>query len=128
MHGGFKFVFGQVACPNDDDLPAGVHQFVVVPFIPGSIPFYLVLPEGRVGFRQNKLLASFINKEFYVYSANSRGVLTPHTIHWMLFRYACSASSETSVDKDCRSVLAHNNIRLAGHAFDIEAVAVSVRP
>ena len=125
MHGGFKFVFGQVACPNDDDLPAGVHQFVVVLFIPGSIPFYLVLPEGRVGFRQYELSASLINKEFYVYSANSRGVLTPHTIHWMLFRYACSASSETSVDKDCRSVLAHNNIRLRRFAAEMRHAAVA---
>lgn len=25
-------------------------------------------------------------------TAHSRGVLTPHTVHWTLFRYACSAS------------------------------------
>ena len=35
---------------------------------------------------------------------------------------------ETAVDEDRRSVFAHNDVRLAGHALDIEPVAVSVRP
>ena len=49
LHGVFCFIFGEVACPDDDYLPTGIHQFVVNPCIPSSIPFYLVLPEGGVG-------------------------------------------------------------------------------
>ena len=35
---------------------------------------------------------------------------------------------ETAVNKDRRSVPAHDDVRFAGHALDIEPVAVSVRP
>ena len=35
---------------------------------------------------------------------------------------------ETAVDENSRSVFAHDDVRLAGHALDIEPVAVSVRP
>ena len=65
---------------------------------------------------------------FYVCSANSRGVLTPHTIHRMLFRYACYASSKTTIHKYGSSVSAHHYVRLARHALHVKPVPVSVRP
>ena len=75
-----------------------MHQFVVVPLVAFAVTGYFGLPETGIGLWQDKLLASLVTV------------------------------SETAVDKDSRSVLAHNNIRLAGHALDIEPVAVSVRP
>ena len=35
---------------------------------------------------------------------------------------------ETAVNKDSRSVLAHDDVRLAGYALDIEPVSVPVCP
>jgi len=98
LHGGIQFLFGQVALPKDNDLPTGEHQFIIDPCVPSSIPFYLVLPEVGIGLRQDKLLASLVTVP------------------------------ETTVDEYCRSVFAHYDVRLAGHALDIEPVAVSVRP
>jgi len=37
-------------------------------------------------------------------------------------------AEETETDENRRSVFAHNDVRLAGHALDIEPVAVSVCP
>ena len=117
-----------MACPNDDNLPTGVHQFVVVPLVTFAVAVYLRLPEGGVGFGQYKLLASLLNKEFYVCSANLRAALTPRNVHRTFLRCVLTASSETAVYKDSCPVLAHDDIRLAGHALDIEPVAVSVCP
>lgn len=105
-----------------------MYQIIVILLVTFAVTGDLGLPESGVGLWEYKLLASLINKEFYVCSANSRGVLTPHTIHWMLFRYACSASSETAVDENSRSVSAHYNVRLARHALHVQPVPVSVRP
>ena len=128
LHGGLCLVFGEVACPDDDYLPSGIKQQLVVPSVPFAVAVDFRQPEGGVGLGQYELSASLISKEFYVCSANSRGVLTPHTIHRMLFRYACSASSETAVDENRRSVSAHHYIRLAWHALHVQPVPVSVRP
>ena len=98
LHSGIQFLFGQVALPDDDDLPTGEHQFIIDPCVPSSILLYLGLPELCIGFRQYKQLASLVTVP------------------------------ETAVNKDSRSVLAHDDVRLAGHALDIEPVAVSVRP
>ena len=98
LHGGFCFVFGEVACPDDDYLPSGVKQQLVVPSVPFAVTGYLVLPECRIGLGQYELSASFM------------------------------PVPETAVDKDRRSVLAHDDVRFARHALDIEPVAVSVRP
>ena len=98
LHGGVEFVFGQVARPDDDDLPAGLNQSVIVLLVPFAVAGYLGLPKGGVGFRQYELFATFM------------------------------PVPETAVDKDSRSVLAHHYVRLAGHALDIEPVPVSVRP
>ena len=51
LHGGIQFLFGQVALPDDDYLPAGLHQFVVVLSVPFAVAGYLGLPEVGVGFR-----------------------------------------------------------------------------
>ena len=37
-------------------------------------------------------------------------------------------AEETETDENRRSVFAHDDVRLAEHALDIEPVAVSVRP
>ena len=124
----FCLVFGEVACPDDDYLPTGVKQQLVVPSVPFAVAVDFRLPERCVGLGQYELSASLINNVFYVCSANSRGVLTPHTIHRMLFRYACYASSETAVDENRRSVSAHHYVRLARHTLDVQPVPVSVRP
>ena len=105
-----------------------IYQIIVILLVTFAVAVDLRLPEGGVGLGQYELSAFLINKEFYVCSANSRGVLTPHTIHRMLFRYACSASPETAVDENRRSVSAHHYIRLARHALDVQSVPVSVRP
>ena len=98
LHGGFCFVFGEVACPDDDYLPSGVKQQLVVPSVTFAVTGYLVLPECRIGLGQYELSASFM------------------------------PVPETAVDKDRRSVLAHDDVRFARHALDIEPVPVSVRP
>ena len=98
LHGGFEFVFGQVARPDDYYLPTCIHQGIVVPLVTFAVTGYLVLPECRIGLGQYELSASFM------------------------------PVPETAVDKDRRSVLAHDDVRFAGHALDIEPVAVSVRP
>jgi len=58
----------------------------------------LVLPECRIGLGKYKLFASFV------------------------------AMPETAVDKDCRSILAHDDVRLARYALDIQPITVSVCP
>ena len=98
LHGGFCLVVGEVTCPDDYYLPTGIHQFVVNPCIPSSIPFYLVLPESGVGLGQYELSASLMSVP------------------------------ETAVDENRRSVAAHHYVRLARHALDIEPISVSVRP
>jgi len=98
LHGGFQFVFGEVARPDDYYLPAGIHQFVVNPCIPSSIPFYLVLPESGVGLWQDELLATLVTVP------------------------------ETTVDEDSRSVFAHDDIRLARHTLDVQPVSISMCP
>ena len=98
LHGGFCFVFGEVACPDDDYLPSGVKQQLVVPSVPFAVTGYLVLPECRIGLGQHELSASFM------------------------------PVPETAVDKDRRSVFAHDDVRFARHALDIEPVPVSVCP
>ena len=98
LHGGFQFVVGEVARPDDDYLPSGVKQQLVVPSVPFAVAVYLRLPESGVGLWMYKLLASLMSVP------------------------------ETAVDENRRSVSAHHYIRLAGHALDIEPVAVSVRP
>ena len=98
LHGGFCFVFGEVACPDDDYLPSGVKQQLVVPSVPFAVAVDFRLPEGGVGLGQYELSASFM------------------------------PVPETAVDKDRRSVLAHDDVRFARHALDIEPVPVSVRP
>ena len=71
---------------------------MVVLSIPFAVAVYLRLPEGGVGLGQYELSASLM------------------------------PVPETAVDEDSRSVFAHDDVRLAGHALDIEPVAVSVRP
>ena len=61
LHGGFCFVFGEVACPDDDYLPSGVKQQLVVPSVPFAVTGYLVLPEGGVGLGQYELSASLMS-------------------------------------------------------------------
>ena len=58
----------------------------------------LVLPECRIGLGKYKLFASFV------------------------------AMPETAVDKDCRSVFAHYDVRFARYALHVQPVPVSVRP
>ena len=128
MHSGFQFVFGQVARPDDYYLPTGIHQFIVVPLVAFAVTVNLGLPEGGVGLGQYKLFASLVNKEFYVRSANSRAALTPQNVHCTFLRCGLTASSETAVDENSRSVSAHHYVRLARHALDIEPVTVAVRP
>ena len=98
LHGGFCFVFGEVACPADDYLPSGVKQQLVVPSVPFAVAAAFRLPEGGVGLGQYELSASFM------------------------------PVPEKAVDKDRRSVLAHDDVRFARPALDIEPVPVSVRP
>lgn len=98
LHGSFQFLFGQVARPDDDYLPTGVHQFVVVPLVTFAVTGYLCLPEVGVGLWQDKLLATLVTVP------------------------------KTTINEDSRSILAHDDVRFAGHALDIEPVAVSVRP
>ena len=98
LHGGVEFVFGQVASPDDDDLPAGLNQSVIVFLVPFAVAGYLGLPESGVGFRQYELLATFMSVP------------------------------ETAVDKDSCPVLAHYDVRLSRNTFDVESVSVPVRP
>ena len=98
LHGGFCFVFGEVACPDDDYLPSGVKQQLVVPSVPFAVAVDFRLPEGGVGLGQYELSASLMSVP------------------------------ETAVDENRRSVSAHHYVRLARHALDIEPVPVSVRP
>ena len=128
LHSGFQFLFVQFTLPQNDYLPTGVHQFVVVPLVAFAVAGYLCLPEICVGFRQDKLLASLLNKEFYVCSANLRAALTPRNVHRTFLRCGLTASSETAVDEDSRSILAHDYIRLARYALDIQPVSIPVCP
>ena len=89
LHGGFEFVFGQVALPEDNDLPTGIYQIIVILLVTFTVAGYLGLPEVGIGLWKYKLLASFM------------------------------PVPETAVDKDRRSVFAHNDVRLAGYALDI---------
>ena len=89
LHGGVEFVFGQVASPDNDDLPAGLNQSVIVLLVSFAVTGYLGLPKGGVGFRQYELLATFVSMP------------------------------ETSVYKDSCPVFAHDDIRFAGNALDI---------
>lgn len=98
LHGRFELVFGQAARPQCNHLPAvGAEQFFVLP-VAFPVPFYLCLPECRIGFRQYELPAPLV------------------------------PVPETAVDKYRRPVLAHHDVRLARHAPDIQPVSVSVRP
>ena len=56
LHGGIQFLFGQVALPDDDDLPTGEHQFIIDPCVPSSILLYLGLPELCIGFSRTNCL------------------------------------------------------------------------
>ena len=98
LHGGFCFVFGEVACPDDDYLPSGVKQQLVVPSVPFAVAVDFRLPEGGVGLGQYELSASLMSVP------------------------------ETAVDENSRSVSAHDDVRFARHALDIEPIPVSVRP
>lgn len=98
LHGVFFFVFGEVACPDDDYLPTGVKQQLVVLSVPFAVTVNLRLPEGGVGLGQYELSASLMSVP------------------------------ETTVDENRRSVSAHHYVRLARHALHIEPVPVSVRP
>ena len=84
--------------PDDYYLPTCIHQGIVVLLVTFAVTGYLVLPECRIGLGQYELSASFM------------------------------PVPETAVDKDRRSVLAHDDVRFARHALDIEPVPVSVRP
>lgn len=61
LHGGFCFVFGEVACPDDDYLPSGVKQQLVVPSVPFAVAVDFRLPEGGVGLGQYELSASLMS-------------------------------------------------------------------
>ena len=89
LHGGVEFVFGQVASPDDDDLPTGLNQSVIVLLVPFAVAGYLGLPKGGVGLGEYKLLATFVSMP------------------------------EAAVDEDSCPVLAHDDIRLARHALDV---------
>ena len=98
LHGVFCLVFGEVACPDDDYLPSGGKQQLVVPSVPFAVTVDLRLPEGGVSLGQYELSASLMS------------VL------------------ETAVYKGSRSVSAHHYIRCARHALHVQPVPVSVRP
>ena len=100
----------------------------MVPLVAFAVAGYLCLPEIGIGLWHDKLFASLLNKEFYVCSANLRAALTPRNVHRTFLRCGLTASSETTVDEDSRSVLAHYDVRLARYAFDIQAISVSVCP
>lgn len=98
LHSGFESVFGQVARPQRNHLPAvGAEQFFVLP-VPFAVAVNLCLPECRIGFRQYELPATFV------------------------------PVPKTPINKYRRSVLAHHDVRFARHAPDIQPVPVSVYP
>lgn len=98
LHSGFESVFGQVARPQRNHLPAVGAEHFFVPPVAFPVPFYLCLPERRVGLRQYELPATFV------------------------------PVPETAVDEYRHPVLAHHNVRLARHTLDIQPVPVSVCP
>lgn len=98
LHSGFESVFGQVARPQRNHLPAVGAEHFFVPPVPFTITVNLCLPERRVCFRQYKQPAPLVSVP------------------------------ETAVDEYRRSVLAHHDIRLARHTLDIQPVPVSVCP
>lgn len=98
LHSGFESVFGQVARPQRNHLPAVGAEHFFVPLVPFTITVNLCLPERRIGFRQYELPAVFV------------------------------PMPKTPINEYRRSVLAHHNVRLARHAPDIQPVPVSVCP
>ena len=68
------------------------------------------------------------HKEFYVCSANLRAALTPRDVHRTFLRCGLTASSETAINEDSRSILAHDYIRLSKYTLDVQSVAISMRP
>jgi hypothetical protein len=61
-----------------------------------AVAGYLCLPETGIGFGQHKLLAAFVTVP------------------------------ETTVDEYCRSVFAHDDVRLSRYTLDIQAISVSM--
>lgn len=98
LHSVFQFVFGQVALPDNNNLPAVLQQNVIILLVTPSVVLYFCPPKVGIGFRHYKLGAAFVSMP------------------------------ETTVDEDGCSVATHHNVRFAGDASDIEAITVSVRP
>ena len=101
---------------------------IIVPLVAFAVTGYLGLPEVGIGFRKDKLLAILLNKEFYVCSANLRAALTPRYVHRTFLRCGLTASSETAVDEDSRSIPAHDDVRLTRHALDIQPIPIPMCP
>ena len=98
LHGGFQFVFAQLALPEDYHLPAVLQKDGVVLSVAFTVAGYLRLPERGVALWHPELAATFVSMP------------------------------ETSVDEYSRSVSPHHYVRFAGHAPHIQSVPVSVRP
>ena len=89
LHGSFQFLFGSLALQKDDDLPTGIYQIIVILLVTFAVTVDFCLPECRIGLWQYELSASLVTVP------------------------------ETAVDENRRSVFAHYDVRLAGHALDI---------
>ena len=75
---------------------------------------------------RTNLLATLLNKEFYVCSANLHAALTPRNVQRTFLRCGLTASSETAINEDSRSELAHDYIRFARYALDVQTIPISV--
>lgn len=82
-----------LAFPNDKAQPSKSFKLENIACIPSGVAFELVLPELRIAFRHNRVLAS--------------GMLMP----------------EAAVNKYRSAVFAKNDIRFASESFYVEAVA-----
>ena len=98
LHGGFQFVLGQVALPNDEHLPTVVDEDVVVLPVTFAIASNLCSPKVSVAFRHYKLGAAFVSVP------------------------------ETSVNKDCCTIFAHYDVRLTWDTLYVQSVPIPMCP